>query len=226
MNKLMLAAGLSGALALAVPAQQPPPNQSQPPPGGPAPGQQYPPGAPIRQRVQQFMQQRGGGPGGAPWMQQRGGPGLQQMRGPMGAPGGEQKIDHGEALRHILSNPEVAKRIGVTDEQIAKIKDLQFAHEKAMIDLRAKAETAKLDVRKLMESDKVDRDALSKAIDAAAASESAARKAEILHMLDIKETLGADTMKKIKEGVRERLQRAMPGRGGSQGPGPQAEGKR
>lgn len=224
MNKLMLAAGLSGALALAVLAQQPPPNQPQPP-QGPGQGQPCPQGAPIRQRVQQFMQQRGGG--GAPWMQQRGGPGMQQMRGPMGPPGGEQKFDRGEVLRHILSNPEVAKRIGVTDDQIAKIKDLQFTHEKAMIDLRAKAESAKLDVRKLMESEKADRDALSKAIDAAAASESAARKAEILHMLDIKETLGADTMKKIKEGVREHLQRGgMGGRGPQQGPGPQGEGKR
>lgn len=220
MNKLILAAGLTGALALAVLAQQPPAPQGPPPEAGQ-------PGAPIRQRIQQAMQQRGGPggpPGGAPMMQQRMG-----MPHPMGMqPGGEQpKFDRGEILKHIVENPEMAKKVGLTEDQVAKLKDGQFAHEKNMIELRAKAETTKLDVRKLMEAAKVDREAVSKAIDAAAAAESAARKADVMHMLDVKETIGPDVMKKIHETVRERLQRgAMGGRGPQQGPGPQPEGKR
>lgn len=191
----------------------------------------------MRERMQRIMQQRGGpgGPGGMPMMQQRM---MEQqrgmgMRGPLGqqmgprAGGEPPKLDRGEILKHIVANPEMAKKVGLSDDQVAKLKDGQFAHDKNMIELRAKAETTKLDVRKLMEAAKVDRDAVSKAIDAAAAAESAARKAEVMHGLDVRETIGPDVMKKIHETVRERLQRgAMGGRGPQPGPGPQGEGKR
>ena len=138
-------------------------------------------------------------------------------------------------LARLVQNPESAKQAGLTDDQIAKLKDGQFEFEKKMITLRSESEVAKLDVKHLMESDTPDRAAVEKAIDAAGQKELALRKSEILHMVDVKTTLGADTIKKLKEFakqhhpqmgagmtgehpmIRERMQQMMQQRGGQQG---------
>ena len=152
---------------------------------------------------------RGRGPGGCPGGQcpQPGGFG---MRGH--GPGG---MDRGEILKRVLENPEVAKKAGVTEEQIKKIKDGQLAFEKKAIGLRADAETARLELREQMEAAKQDRDAIGKAFDAVAAKEAALRKAELLRMLDVKDALGEETLGKIKGMVREhlakRIQQTGPG---------------
>ena len=126
-----------------------------------------------------------------------------------GMPGGQGGFNREEIFKHVLENPELAKRLGVTEEQVKKIKESQFTLEKQMITMRADAEAAKLEVRHLMEGDKVDRDAIGKAIDAAAAKEATLRKTEILRMIDVKEILGSDTIKKIKDTVRERMAERM-----------------
>jgi hypothetical protein len=121
---------------------------------------------------------------------------------------------HGDALKNLLANPELAKRAGITDEQIKKIKDGQYEFEKQMIQMRADAQQAQMEVRHLMEADKVDRDAVSKAIDAAGAKELAMRKAGIMRMLDVKETIGKETTEKIKNMMREHMQQRMQQSGG------------
>lgn len=193
MKKVAMVAGVVGAVALAaaVWAQQGPPG------GGPQQGAQ---GFGERMR-ERFAQRFHGGPGGG------------EMRGPGG-------MDRGEILRHVIENPEMAKKVGITGEQIEKIKEGEFAFEKQMIQLRADAEATKLEVRHLMEADKVDRDAVSKAIDAAGAKELALRKAGLLRELDVKETLGKETIEKIRGAVREHMMQ----RGGQGGPGPQGQG--
>lgn len=190
-----------------------------------APGPQGPGEPSFRGQMRQRMQQRMGGPfQGGPGMQglmpghgmaMRGGPGL-------GGPGGAGR---GDILKRVLGNPELAKKAGVTDEQIARIKDGQIAFEKQMIQMRADAEQARLDVKQLMQSDKPDRTAISKAIDNAAAKEVTLRKAGVMRMLDVKETLGQEAIARIKTMTREHMQQRMQqgprGPGAMQRPGPQ-----
>jgi Spy/CpxP family protein refolding chaperone len=142
----------------------------------------------------------------AAWAEPRVGSGRFQGGGPGGSPGG---MDRGQIIDRVLANPEIAKQAGITEEQIKKIKDAQFNFQKQGITMRADAEQAKLEVRHLMQADKVDRDAVSKAIDAAAAKEVAFRKAEIMHMLDVKEALGPDAQKKIREIVQKHMAERM-----------------
>lgn len=153
------------------------------------------PGGTMRDQIRQRIQERFAG---AP-------------RGPGGMAGAER----GDILKHVIANPELARKAGVTDEQIAKIKQGQIEFEKKMITARAEAETAKLDVRSIMESEKVDRAALEKAIDAAAAKELALRKAGIMRMLDVKEALGKETIEKIKAMTREHMAQGMKAQGGA-----------
>jgi len=200
MKKATLVASMVGAVALTacVWAQVP------------GPGSQGPGGPPVRDQMRQRMQQRMGG-------QFQGGPGMQgQMPGRgapgmpgRGGPGGPDGIDKGEVLKRILGNPELARKAGVTDEQIAKIKEGEFAFEKQMIQLRADAEQSKLEVRHLMQGDKPDRTAISKAIDNAALKEVAMRKAGIMRMLDVQETLGRETIEKMKGMVRDHMQQRI-----------------
>lgn len=134
-------------------------------------------------------------------------PGGFGMRGQ--GPGGPGGMERGEILKRVLENPEIAKKAGVTEEQIKKIKDGQLAFEKKAIGLRAEAETAKLELREQMEAAKQDRDAIGKAFDAVAAKEAALRKAEMFRMLDVKDALGEETIGKIKGMVREHLAQRM-----------------
>lgn len=217
MNKMTVTAALVGASALTVNvwAQNPgrPPEDGQPNPEHMR--------AEMRERMMQQMQQRGG-----PMMQQmmQRGPMMQGMasrgqipHGPM-KPGreGEHGASHGELLKRILENPEIAKKAGVTDEQVKKLKDGQFNFDKQMITMRADAEVAKMDVKRLMESGKVDRSAVEKALDAAGAKELAVRKLEMMRMLDVKETLGEESIEKIKNMVREHVAKRVQM---AQGPG-------
>lgn len=190
----------------------------------PGPGPQGP-GAPSpRDQIRQRMQQRMAGPfQGGPGM-----PGQMPGRG-MAMRGGPDAPDRGEILKRVLGNPELAKKAGVTDEQIAKLKEGQMAFEKQMIQMRADVEQAKLDVRHLMQSEKPDRGAIAKAIDHAAAKEVTLRKAGVMRMLDVRETLGQETVDKIKTMVREHMQQRMQqiqrGPGAMQRPGPQGGGR-
>ncbi len=147
------------------------------------------------------------------WAQVPGGDFRQQMRerigkrfggGEMGGQG--EMMQKAEMLKHIVGNPELAKKAGLSDEQIKKLKDSQFDFEKQLITLRAGAETAKLDVRRLLESDNADREALSKALDAAGEKELALRKAGILRLFDVKGILGKDTIEKIKKLGQEQME--------------------
>lgn len=148
---------------------------------------------------------------------QPGGPG--GLRGP-GGPGGPGEVDRGEILKRVLGNPEIAKKAGVTEEQIRKIKASQLEFEKKSITLRAEAELARLEMRQLMDADKTDRDAIGKAFDAVAAKETALRKAEMLRMFDVKDALGDETLDKIKGMVREHLAKRMAHAGGTPGERP------
>lgn len=196
MKKITIAAAVAGVsvLALGVWAQNP----GRPPEGGqPNPERMR---AEMRERMMQHMQQRGG---------PMGGPGGGMQRPPM-MPGQDgHGPDHGDVLKRILENPEIAKKAGVSDEQIKKLKDGQFNFDKQMITMRADAEVAKMEVKRLMEAEKVDRGALEKALDTAGAKELAARKLGLMRMLDVKETLGAESIEKIKGLVRDHLTQRM-----------------
>lgn len=181
MKKIAIIASLIGALVMGVGVWAQMPGGK----GGGFGGQ-------IRERISQRFGQRFG----------------QHIGGGRGEAGG--MMAEGMMFKHILGDLELAKKAGVSDEQIKKLKEGQFDFEKQMITLRADAETSKLDVKKLMESDKPDRDAVSKAIDVAGAKELALRKAGIMRMLDVKETLGKDTIEKIKGLAREQMQQHTP----------------
>lgn len=146
---------------------------------------------------------RRGGPGqeGGQCMMQRGGPG----------PGME-------IGRKPFLNPQRLKEAGATEQQLAALKAFANEQQLKQVDLRATAEKAELALEQLMSSEAVDEKAALKAVDALSQARAEIFKMEVSSKLKMKEILGAEVQKKLREmGPPEGMQR--------QGRGPQAEGR-
>jgi len=154
------------------------------------------------------------GPGGG--REGRGGPGGD---GP-GIGGGQgHGPGPGMILQRVLENEALAKKVGLTDEQIATLKGSLLETQKQMIKLRAESELAELDVRRLMGEDQVDRAAVMKAIEAAGAAHTAIRKAGAEERLKVREIVGQETLDKIREHMADRMGKRGGGQDGERRPG-------
>ncbi|MFH0907415.1 MAG: periplasmic heavy metal sensor [bacterium] len=150
------------------------------------------------------------------------GPGL---GGGAGGPGGGR----GGGLQAILDNEEIVKKLGITDAQVKAVREAGYERQKVMISLRADAELAQLDVKKLMDQDTPDTEAVMKALDTVGRLETEIRKEGVRNQLRIREIIGTDTARKLRDIMRERKGREGgdrqgkrgPGQGKGRGPGPQ-----
>lgn len=131
----------------------------------------------------------------------------------------------GMILHRVLDNPELAKKVGLTDQQVADLKASVLATQKQMIKLRSDVELAELEVRRLMDENPVDRDALMKAIDVAGAAQLAVRKAGVEERLKVREIVGQETLDKIRELVADRIADRRGGEGRREGRGERREGR-
>jgi Spy/CpxP family protein refolding chaperone len=175
----------------------------------------------------------GSGPGGGQ------GPGLgigPGGGGPMMRPDGPGGHGGGFAAKFLL-RPEAKEKLGLTDEQVTKIRELDYASEKQAIELRAKAEQAELELRQLMQAETPDRDAIMKQLDKVGQAQTEMRKLQTGNRLDVQAALTAEQREKIKTVMTERRadarerrsegRRDRPGRqgdrrgfGGQPGPAP------
>jgi Spy/CpxP family protein refolding chaperone len=122
--------------------------------------------------------------------------------------GSEQAPAKVTILRALMQSPELARSVGLTEEQVKAIRDAAFAHREAMVGVRAEAERARLAVERLQEADKPDEAALMKAIDEAGLKETAMRKAEAAFELKVKGLIGPEVAAKIRERIAARMERA------------------
>lgn len=150
--------------------------------------------------------------------------------GPGGGQGGGPGEGHGGGLQALLENDDIIKRLGLTEEQVTAVQEAGYDHQKVMVSLRADAELAQLDVKKLMDQDAPNIEAVMKALDTAGRLQTEIRKEGVRNQLKIREIIGADAAKKLKEIMRSRMDRQGgdgqgrrgPGQGKGQGPGGEA----
>ncbi len=191
--------------------------------GGPG-GEMIGPGAPGGGEEGYVDADRPGGPGGARRMGPDGG------RGDWGRwRGGFSREGHGQrefALSRILSNPEIQKKVGVTQEQVAKIRQEETAFRKTEIQQRADLEVKQIDLRDLLATDKPDRAAIDRQLQAISASRLAMDKSRIDFRLNRKDALTPEQREKLRQAIEDRMQarrtagrRGGPGGRGQRGPG-------
>ena len=167
---------------------------------------------------------RGGRPerGGHPEMMgghmERQGPGHQGPQGPKGprGPQGPGAMQGGriEGMIHGLERHEDQwEDLGVTQEKVNALKDLALSHEEAMIDLHAAAEKAQLGARhEVFDTDVKEAD-LIESIEAVGKARTSIQVAQARFSFKVRETLGMETMKKMKEMRGEQMREGGPRRG-------------
>lgn len=129
------------------------------------------------------------------------GPGGAERHGGPGGPGGP-----GGGLMALIQDEARAKELGLTDQQIAAAQEAARTHRKASIALRGNAELAQMELQDLMEDETSSREAVMKAVEKVGAAELALEKSKVELRLQLRDILGADTMKKIRSEMREERQ--------------------
>jgi len=106
---------------------------------------------------------------------------------------------------------EIAKKVGLTDEQKDKIQKLATARRKGMIKLRAELELLEVDLDPLLEAEKLDEGAINKLVNQMEAVRAKIGKNRIDMLIQIRKVLTRDQYLKLKQirgpGGRDRGQR-------------------
>jgi Spy/CpxP family protein refolding chaperone len=126
----------------------------------------------------------------------------------------------GFGLSRALSDPEIQQKVGVSAEQLAKIRQQESSFRKTSIEQRADLEVKRIDLQDLLSADKPDRTAIEKALERVSASRLAMEKSRIDFRLNMKDALTPEQREKLRQAMRERRQaRRGEGRSGPGGPG-------
>ena len=132
-----------------------------------------------------------------------------------GLKGGPQQA----CLRLLVANPEVAEEIGLSSEDVDRLREMFSQHRKEMIDVKAGLEKAEAAMREEMEKAQVD----AKTVRIAAKNLADAHGKMIIlraeHQLAVHQIVSYDQMMKLRAMVEERR-----GQRGGRGNGPDAMG--
>ena len=178
------------------------------PPGPPAERQASPDGFGPRGDMRHMgpMEWRG------EWDGARGGWGQGGRMG-MRGPGRE----HGEfGLSRILNDPDICEKVGVTTEQVAKIRQQESDFRKAEIRNRADLKVKRIDLNDLLAADKPDRTAIDSKLQEISTAQLALEKSRIDNRLNMRDALTPAQRQKLRDLINERRQRGD--RSGPRGP--------
>lgn len=112
-------------------------------------------------------------------------------------------------FRCIWKNKSLAKEIGVSEEQVKKIKDLSIATEKKLIKIRADMELKEIDLREVLDADKPDEGKAINLIKEIMKKKTEAWILKIKQRIAMKKTLTTEQMEKLKEFKREHKMEKM-----------------
>jgi Spy/CpxP family protein refolding chaperone len=91
---------------------------------------------------------------------------------------------------------DCAKELGLTDAQISKMKEINYAHRYAMIDLEAQLEKAQLQMRRQMKSDSPEKGAVLQAAKMVNSVQGFIAEARINYMFELKAILTPEQLTK------------------------------
>jgi len=147
------------------------------------------------------------------------------MRGGMGMRGygtwGRDDGGRGFMLDRLLRNSDLRQKIGVTDEQAAKIRQESTTFRVAQIRNRADLQIKRLELSNLLAADKPDRAAIDKKLDDISAAQLVGDKARVDFRLTMRDALTLEQKAKLKQ-LAEQFRNERKGtrrQGGPGGPG-------
>jgi hypothetical protein len=143
------------------------------------------------------------------------GPQAHPPRGPMGRPAGDMGRCHAMAcpmfmgmdgspgLMLLIRRPALAEKVGLTKEEVQKLRDLTFDHEKQMIELRANVEQARLSLEKAKSEGKSDLAEVDKAIDEAHRAQAEIEKAQYRYQQQVRGIISEERLEDLWKQARE-----------------------
>ena len=130
----------------------------------------------------------------------------------------------------MLSSPEMQQKVGVSADQVAKIRGQETAFKKTAVQQRADLEVKQIDLRELLSVEKPDRAAIDRKLQEISTARLAMEKSRVGFRLDMKEALTPEQREKLKAAMKEKWQaqrgeRRGPGGSGGRGQrGPRPDG--
>ena len=129
----------------------------------------------------------------------------------------------GDPILRLMANPTVAEKVGLGDEQKAKLKEL-FAAPKADQEAQKKVREGMERQAELLSAEVVDEAAVMAAIDEVFEARKAVAKDQTKRIIAVRSILTKEQLEKVKELAREK--RAAGPREGGKGPGEQQGAQR
>lgn len=111
---------------------------------------------------------------------------------------------HDFMMGQMLLRPEVRQKFNITDEQVQKIKDLQYNADRRKIELESQAKLAKLDLKRLLQENRPDRAKVLEQVDAVAKAKTELGRLKVETHLSMREVLTDDQINKIKTELQQR----------------------
>jgi protein CpxP len=111
----------------------------------------------------------------------------------------------------------MTQELGLSDAQVARLRDIREAHQRTAIRRRADAEVARLDLRTLMQASTVDRKALDAKVKELSDLEAAGLRDRVDTMLEMREVLTPEQREKWQSLRGEWMGDGWQGRGGHRG---------
>ena len=117
----------------------------------------------------------------------------------------------GLALARLATSEQVAKEIGLSDDQIEALKNGSYELQREEIKLRAQQELAAMEQIRLIGAEEVDEEALMKAVEKTAEISTELAKLAVKQILLVKKTLTKPQLTQMRKAMKKRLQERFKG---------------
>jgi Spy/CpxP family protein refolding chaperone len=98
----------------------------------------------------------------------------------------------------LVNDPAMREKLGITDEQAAKIRQQTFDFQKAEIRDRADVQVRRLELNQLLTAANPDRAAIDQKLEQISATRLAQRKLEVNYRLDMRAALTSEQRQKLQ----------------------------
>ena len=131
------------------------------------------------------------------------------QKGMMGRMGKQMREGREDMMGKMLLSPMARQHLGLTDDQVAQIRKLNYDFEKQGIKLEADKNLAHLDLEQLMSADEPDRKAINDQLETIGKIETQQRQLDVNRNLDLREVLTKEQREKIGKFREQMMEQRM-----------------
>jgi Heavy-metal resistance len=121
-------------------------------------------------------------------------------------------------LARLLSDPDIRQQVGISADQVAKIKQQESDFRKAEIRDRAELQVKRIELRDLLSADQPDRAAIDSKLQEISAAQLTLEKAAVDNRLNMRQALTPAQRDKLRQLMRQRRHPEAGGNAGARGP--------